>query len=288
MAKHYQPNDFRGAPRKRFLGIGSSLGGFHTASSKDVTYGYAQTRSIPPEADHVAPGEARMLRISNYPVTVTLDMKGLRSRPDYDALKVRPALQRSAKQALEEAARNGTSPLHELATTAELTRVAPTDDAVQWLFRYGSRSVYYPEAALLAFASRKRDSVAFLQAVSDSELSDRDLAHMVGQFLYRQDVSEQRIVAVDYVQPWWPNILDAQVPHERRLSRALKESGWSVIDAHDVEQGELPVAEMAAYRRRKPKGARIEYHGTSYLNLLSAAPVLAAKLPKPPPPYHED
>ena len=36
--------------------------------------------------------------------------------------------------------------------------------------------------------------------------------------------------------------------------------------------------------RGKP---RVEYHGTSYRNLLKAAPRLCARLPKPPPPYED-
>ena len=278
-----RPNDFRGAPRRTFLGIKASLAGFHTAASKEVTYGYAQMRAVPREAPDVEPDEARRLLLGNYPVTVTLDMKGLRALPDYDALRVREALQIAAEKALSEAAKNETDPLEELARTVDRRYVPPPDDAVQWLFHYGSSSIYYPAGALLAFAESKRDPSGFVRAVAASRMSDKDLTSMVGQFRYVKDVSSDRIVAVDYVQPWWPDVLDARIPQERRLGRALRDAGWSIIDVSDVEAGQLPVAEASVYRRRRPKGARLEYHGTSWRNLVAAAPEL--RLPVPPTPF---
>ena len=97
-------------------------------------------------------------------------------------------------------------------------------------------------------------------------------------------MSTDRIVAVYYLKPWWPDVLDSfQSGVEEELFRAVQAAGWNAIDLEDVYSGGLEVMSTTVYQRKPPARARLEYHGTTYHNLLSAAPEL--DLPVSPLPY---
>jgi hypothetical protein len=70
---------------------------------------------------------------------------------------------------------------------------------------------------------------------------------------------------------------------DQELAEAAGALGWSVVDEDDVLSGSLDSKETTVYERAPGTRARVEYHGTSYRNLLSAAPELM--LPVPPAPY---
>ena len=258
--------------------------GFHTASEKDTTYAYAQIKVVHQDIDH-EPGESlRDIVLEDYPIVIALDMSGMKAKTDYDAVEtVRPMLVDVAKQVVAE----GDTPIDELADYVEVggyhgDRESPRE-AYQWLFEYGSSVVLEPASSLLSFVEDHAHPNAFIRALADGSLPDESLAEIAGQFRYTDNVPTSRVVEAWYVQPWWPKVLE--VHDDRQMERAshLEALNWSVIADEDVFNHMLDAKEASVYSRKAKPGARIEYHGTSYRNLIKAAPDIG--WPVPPHPY---
>jgi len=195
-----------------------------------------------------------------------------------------------ALELVREAERDGLSLMEVLEQFVEMgaePKEAAAPDVGSYLYEYGSSVTDDPSGALLVFAEDELHPDEFLRRLAARELPDADLADITGQYRYIDDVPTTRIVAVAYLKPWWPRILDWDMnDDEGELAAQLEELGWSVLGLDDVYSGNLDAQEFVPYRRAPPPNARVEYHGTTYLNVISAAPEL--ELPEPPLPFDAD
>lgn len=299
----YRPNKFRAKPESyagETMGGVHSHPGFHTTGTMEIAACYAQAKTVShpwtlfPRADKPLP---------DYPVIVTLDMDGLVPVADYDAErqiwpKVRDVL-------LEFFRMNPDADRRTLETWLEadgieerepMGRGYPSGSA---LFTIASWRVENPYGALRDFIDGCpcKDVMALLRSLveSDSKPPDEVLCALADQYRYVEDVAEGRVASVHYMKPFWPELLDYQADEwdegepapketDAELAEKLEALGWSVLDVEDVYNETARVVTTGVYSSRKrPK--RPEYHGTTYRNLLSAAPRLGKKLPVPPPPY---
>lgn len=261
--------------------------GFHTASEPETTFPYAQYKTVPEDLhDELREAGVSGVTIDDYPVVVALNMRGMKSLVDYDAVEyVKPVLTDIAKQIVSQ----GGDPMDELIDYVEggdqNERLLP-DSVMQWLFEHGTQAQLDPSGALLSCAEEQRNPSAFIVSIADGAISDERLATITGQFRYDQDVPSSRIVKVAYVQPWFPRIFKCwagENDKDCKLADALGENGWSTVDEDDILSGQLYDKMLDVYERQVPDDARIEYHGTSYRNLIKAAPDV--DWPVPPHPY---
>lgn len=284
--KRYRRNVFLARPTKSVGPITHGVAkfpGFHTASDKDTTYAYAQIKAVPEHIDHEPDDSLRDITLDDYPVVIAFDMSGMNAKTDYDAVEtVRPLLVDVATQVVG----GSEPPIDQLLEYVESgdngDRDTPTD-AYQWLFEYGSPVVLEPSSALLLCAESHDHPNDFIYALADGSLPDDALAEITGQFRYTEDVPAKRVVEAWYVQPWWPKILETYDDDQMELAEQLEALNWSVIAKDDVYSHQLEVKEASVYKRGALKSARIEYHGTSYRNLVMAAPDI--DWPKPPHPF---
>lgn len=284
-----RPATFRGGMT---MGV-SEYPGFHTAGSEETTYAYAQQKAVPRAvADMLMPGQAPAeVRLDDYPVVVTLDMAGFKQHVDYDAVHfVQPRLWDLANEIIRQARADGTEPLATLAEYVEFgeeSREWTPEDAVSYLYEYGSKVTEEPSSALLEFAEEQPYPNEFLRRLAARKLPDEALADITGQYRYLDDVPSERILSVGYLKPWWPDVLDWEIDEDdAALSEALEAAGWNVIGMEMVLSSDLYVEGNVVYRRQIPDSARVEYHGTTYHNVRSAAPEL--ELPEPPLPFTPD
>jgi hypothetical protein len=257
----------------------------------DVAFPYAQVKAVdwfdvvsvddcPACGDAGCPECVARYRLRDYPVVVALDMSGLKRLPDYDAVVLaKDSLQTVAKEIL-----------------------ASDEDPFRWLETVDAAE--FPEvsdvrgAIFANFASCVGDAGLCLQSILERLPEDewqgaltkiaelrpgwQEFAmEVVGQYRYEEDVPSSRLVSVHYVKPFWPySILSDD---EEELDEALTDAGWDVVSEIDLESLDPKYREV--WSRPKPDEAGVEWHGTSWRNLLLAAPELADKLLPPPLPY---
>lgn len=283
----YRRNDFQSKP-KQFRGS-PTMGvyrypGFHTAASMVTTFAYAQIKAIGHEADVSDPF------VDDYPVIVELDMNGLAQLPDYDAIDLAyPVIVFLAKQVIRESEESGKSAidiLYEYAEFGEQQELPPIEETIQLLFTVGASAVNDPIHALLNVAREKPNPDDFILRASKKKMTDAELMEVVGQYRYDQDVSSERIIKVYYLKPWWPEFIDWE-EDEDEVAEELESIGWIVLGTDDAYSNDERAEEFLVWNRKTPKSSRLEYHGTSYKNLLSAASHLKQELPEPPSPYRD-
>ena len=287
----YRPNKFLAKP-ERYAGptmAGSySHPGFHTTATEEVAACYAQAHGVPHFDVSVG------MPIYDYPVIVKLDMAGLVPLADYDAEK---QLWPDVLWMLREFFRmNKKATEHDLVSwlefdPAEGDAIERGDAATDWLFKIGSWKIDNPSMALREFVESYpgNDVLGLLKRLADGDEkpSQEMLCALADQYRYLDDVDERRIVGVSYMRPFWPVLLSyEEVESDGELAIQLEQAGWAVLDVEDAIRREARVDTQPVYTKRgRPK--RPEYHGTTYRNLLSAAPKLGRRLPAPPPPFKE-
>jgi hypothetical protein len=290
--KRYTPNKFLARPEGHagptMAGVHSHPG-FHTTGTIEVAACYAQAHVVTSMGYEL--GEA----LDDYPAIVTLDMDGLTPLADYDAEKTLwPNIiyvLRGFFRMNPDANENNLQAWLEVDVSEGREPLGRGDSATDALFTIAGWRIESPYAALSSTIwqmPRPREGVMeFLRRLaSEEEKPSADLlCALSDQYRYADDVSESRVLAVDSMRPYWPELLDYQ-EDESGSDRAekIEAAGWSVLDVDDVYSEQARVVTTRVYSKRsRPK--RPEYHGTSYRNLLSAAPRLGKKLPVPPPPF---
>lgn len=257
--------------------------GFHTCREPGLAVPYAQFKG----GDIALPVWFRVLR--DYPVIVGLDMRGFKAVLDFDAVKTSmPYLVDAAREAVRRAAwpderldvleemaeeeRDPAIPLHQVR------------NVVTALFLVFCQRIDDPVRGLAAFVRGLDDPGRFIGELAEHRISDEDLMEIVGQYRYLDDVPEDRVVSVDYMTPFWHEVLDPDARGARERIAQLRSEGWSVVTPESLFEDRVPLR-LARTWSQPVAGARIEYHGTSYRNLLEAAPHLRGALPVPPRPF---
>lgn len=267
--------------------------GFHTSRDEEVAVPYAQMKV---EDDVDAPDDeceecegsgcpecASAYSLPDYPVVIAVDMQGLTPEPDYDAIHLSmDVLRQTAAEALEH---GGDDPVRWLDSLEALDPGEAPDSTMGALFYRFASTVQDPSRGLLNVLEdvSPDEAARRLQVIVEGGDEAEVLAmQVIGQFRYTQDVSDDRLVSVDYMKPFWPHgVVDLYESED--MVEALGGAGWDVVTDDDLERFDASM--RTVWERKIRPGARIEYHGTSYRNLLLAAPWLKGKLPEPPAPY---
>ncbi len=101
------------------------------------------------------------------------------------------------------------------------------------------------------------------------------------QFRYLEDIPENTIVAVWYLLPMAEEMTDFEM-NDDNTSLEQKWEGFDLLDKGDAWGGLYSPAYTLVYGDAPEYKDGVEYHGTTYLRLLKAAPEL--QLPPPPSP----
>lgn len=269
--------------------------GFHTADRVETTLPYAQMKlghDVPSDPD-----EDPILGLSDYPVIVTLDMNGLDPKPDADVVWARNDLQDAFREISEEMKNVSDDSLLDVlleyvestATSEDAESFGAGSDAVEALFSLSGVTSSQILHALSNYVETLSgaDLIAVLTALRDGLVRDDVLMAAIGQYRYTVDVPESRILCVRYIQPYFGVVLaDPQDSEEEERLERIEAAGYVPLTEEDVFSGSdrMTVVEDVEIRS-EPAGARVEFHGTTYHNLLSAAPGLVSTLPVPPEPY---
>jgi hypothetical protein len=242
--------------------------GFHTGETIEIAAPYAQARFE----------QGIGSTYGDYPVIVTLDMKGLRALTDYDAeMGVREAI-------VDIVQGNKVLTLDDLQHVCDADKETERpDSALEALFLMHP-AIHDPSCALLSYLEDLGPVVvhAILSEIMRGKVRMTLLRDVTQQYRYLDPVDASRITNVSYMRPFWLYILEwDRGEREERLVNAVEGLGFAVAGPYDE-----PIIEgLLVYKRPYGRNARIEYHGTSYLRLLQAAPELASVLPVPPSPF---
>lgn len=293
-------NPFQALPKKfhgRPAGGTHLLPGFHTAAQRDQALPYAHQKGgamdawIDEPCDQCdgdsCPACVARYRIDDYPVVVAVDMSGLEPEHDVDARHVLKNLVDAARDALK-----SDDPIRYFSPDASNVESETPSSVETALFQAVARHEEDPAGSFgswLEDLPEDKALAAIKTVAAGGRAAERILMDVIGQFRYLDDVSADRIVSVYYVTPFWDELLDYQGREgDDDLAAALEAAGWEVLDIDDVYTGSVHPKFTHAWERPISPNARIEWHGTGYRNLLSAAPELAKKLPKPPLPYEAE
>jgi hypothetical protein len=276
-------------------------GGFHTAKHKDLTIPYAQMKWDNDPDD--------------YPVILTFAMGGMRAFADIDSRRAAEMFYVHCKVAQYRVGREDADPdqiLESLAfdTAEESSEEWPNQPGAEALNSMWKLSDS-PSVRLNAL----RQAVQYIgssglklermyalgEAIAKDErvlLDDRDekmLIEAFGQCRYLTDVPDERLIKVEYMAPFFAQVIDPDGDEDEVIDEAA-EAGYSFVESVQYELdesrttawerkvSELPLfgnkADYRVYADNGPFKPRIEYHGTSLKNLLTAAPWLAELLPE--------
>lgn len=259
--------------------------GFHTGSSMTVCQPYAQAK-----VSELLPNswgrELQRHVMRDYPVILELDMQGMPFTIDFDAANwFNDAVQKAISES--EDFDSLVSYLDFKDTEEELP-----DTMLEALFYLSGAN---PDRAVYSLRNWLQDQPdpeeAFARIKRDG-LPDELLAKVSGQFRYVDDVPSGRIVTVHYIRPVFDNLFphyeDPDWHHDKIIER-IEALGYDTVTKENIYNGSevLSVVQTVDVGPKlfPVENQRIEFHGTSWLNLLSAAPELADVLPLPPKPF---
>lgn len=278
-------------------------GGFHTALKRDLVIPYAQMKWDNDPDD--------------MPVILTFDMQGLTRFTDID-------VRRAADMFFEHCLLHRYYPVEDgnAEQILEYLQVdmeeinppgasLPGDDALNSMWRLsGSPSV--GENALGLAVSWIGNSILRLEHLYDigkrlakderaklSLAEEEMLITAFGQCRYMADIPDARLIKVEYMAPFFAQVIDPDGGDDDDTIKEAEEAGYAFVEvdrseldeyrtkAWERKRSELPLIEATVGRSRTSRSweqQRIEYHGTSLKNLLKAAPWLVDVLPDPPSP----
>jgi len=259
--------------------------GFHTGSSMSICQPYAQAK-VSDFAPDSWGKELQRHVMRDYPVILELDMQGLPSEPDYDAANW---FNDAVQQAISESDDFDALDNHLDFAATEEEQPSSMLEALFYLSGANpDRAVY----GLRDWLQRQPDPDAAFAKIKKDGLPDELLAQVSGQFRYTEDVPTGRIVAVHYVQPvfnyLFPHYEDADYHHDKIIER-IEAAGYGTVSLADVYDSHEVLTVVKSFdvspKLFPVKDQRIEFHGTSWRNLMAAAPQLADVLPLPPKPF---
>jgi hypothetical protein len=265
--------------------------GFHTATEIETTYPYAQLKiNTSSDIEDLKKG------LPDYPVIVELDMDGLVPLVDYDAMAMRGSVD---------------TLIGEIESEMGLRWGPPAKSPMEALRSICDGDMYYEETipdsrengisitGLFYLSVVSPSDIAYrlrdiLEEYSDPDHSlicwigegipDSILIEIQGQRRYETRVEGDRILAVHYMNPYVHYTL-SESPDEEYMDfiEQAELLGYSILRDEDLYDRYNPTIITEVWRRRTIKNP--EFHGTSYCNLIGAAPELMHRLPIPPPPF---
>jgi hypothetical protein len=254
----------------------------------------------------------------DYPVILTFDMSGMRAFADIDSRRAAEMFYEHCKLNQYHVGREDVEADQILDALAFDTEEEdgeewpqPGDEALNSMWKLsGSPSVRINALrAAVGFIGSSGLKLEHLYDIGSRvaknervELDDSDekmLIEAFGQCRYLTDVPDERLLKVEYMAPFFAQVIDPDGEEDETIEEtaeagyAFVESDRTDLDESRVTAWEKPVSELPLFGDRahwKVFGGpgtfqpRLEYHGTSLKNLLTAAPWLAdllTEVPKP-------
>lgn len=303
-------NPFLARTQGAYRGRGASLGerdGFHTASTIELVVPYANMKGSPFEAPEFRSFGNGVW--DDIPVILHFDMAGIQRVPDIDAER--------ALDLATDYLRN--LDLDDVSTLKEQLRHDEGIDVDPDLAEVGSQTsnaLWEMSGSPSTASGAWRSLQYWLEGLDDSaiqrflttlgpnhkqcvqdEFGSEILAEIFQQQKYLENIEQDRLITVEYLAPYYEKIIaednsfyeedagEGAIVDPDSWVRTITERGFTIVTDDDVNTYHLPIHSKTVWksRRQKRKNARIEYHGTSYQNLLRAVPGL--RLPKPPKPF---
>lgn len=260
--------------------------GFHTTNDFGIAVCYAQSKIH--QYNNIKEINGKY-RVDDYPVVVGLNgMDRYEKLEDYDAMnfvadiiesffdeilrEIDPSI--DDEEIIEKAQR--------IVEFSEKESMEIPDDPVAAIgeingmdFEHSTiRSVEHPDFIKIfreyANVNRKFTKMKFLYK--------KFLMDIACQFRYEEDIDVSHICKVWYINPLAPEMSDYQARDDAEELQE-KYEGFDVIDVEDVLSGNFSEGSVEVMSRGDPD----EYHGTTYLRLMSAVPDF--DLPEPPFPF---
>lgn len=219
-----------------------------------------------------------------YPVILTLDTSGLEPLPDIDALVQGYSVMGDMRRELRDALATYGDDIDAIASEfgdwdgAIEAEGKVGDDPAVFVFEHvaGEPVTSFIEA-LREQGRDDEDVLAALHAWAErGEIDPAALTTIMKQRRYLADFDLDRVIAIDAVQPWWPETFDTywDTGDERAEARAeqIAEAGyklWTLEDA--LSGGGISVGKTKRIWER-PGGGSGEYHGTISSAVLAAFP----------------
>jgi len=277
------------------------LPGFHTADDKEVAaaYGVSKIQSIVNDIRYITDEDDEeefkeaYSSIGDYPVVVGVDTAGYIDVQDLDFhIRLGEVIELYINE-IQNRVRNGDSTWEE-----EFEQIEQFDKEYINL-HMGFLPVFFdlrvgegPGEILQAII----ESPEHLERFFDLSFWNyyNEVNRYIGQHRYRRDVrrmpkgevQDERIISIEYVTPIWDKIIDEYSD----IGPILQDMGWEYATEQDASDGSLDNSFVftPVWSRTAPDGAGIEYHGTTYRNLIEALPWIEGEIPLPPPPFNPD
>lgn len=223
--------------------------GIHTTDSLAVAAAYA-----------VASWTLRGQKDDDFPVVLRLNTTGVQAKPDVDAMvsgmdlydAIRAEIQREVQHGKKasEIVRMYKDYGHE----PEFAALIGSDPAVV-IFDEVQMNPGNPIALLIEHSDKPNPIEHF---AATGEVPAGALSEVVRQRRYMQDFDLDRVVGIDAVQPWWPEIVDDD--RETAIEK-IRDAGWDVITYENAADGNIRPSTKTIYG--KAKGGEHDYHGTT-------------------------
>jgi hypothetical protein len=172
-----------------------------------------------------------------------------------------------------------------------LSDIRPGSDVSGYLFYITGYPEVDPLRHFVDFISIMDDEeiVSIVHEILEGDISPSLVADIFGQRRYEEDVSDRRLVEVYFMKPFWPWVMDDYQTEEEAFDK-LDEVGFNVLGLEEVysyslnptftkvwDRSKIPLKEeqqlvFDGFLKPHLSPTQIQYHGTSYKNLISAAP----------------
>jgi len=223
--------------------------GIHTTDSLSVAAAYA-----------IASWVLRGQKQEDFPVVIRLNTTGIPAKPDVDAMlsgrdfydairgEIQQELQRGKKVADLE--RWYEDYEHE----AEVVALIGSDPA-EIIF---DEVQMYPGNPISLLLKHSKHPTPVEHFAATGDVPAGALSDVVRQRRYMQDFDIDRVVGIDAVQPWWPEIVneDDEVAVEK-----IRDAGWDAITFEDAASGNIKPSVKTIYGNAR--GGESDYHGTT-------------------------
>ena len=248
--------------------------GFHTASTFEVAAAYAVGRVLNWSTEEDDSGNHY---VTDYPVVVKLDMSEFSPKTDYDAEElVKVTLKSQLDQFIDlyDVTSMSDGEIEEAGQEFIEDSYLDSGDFVDWSDSGASISEVtfsFFENPFPVFLNLTDFSNLVRNYLVTKEIPDNVLMEVTQQFRYTEDVPENNLKAVYYLTPI-SKVVDSDYGWD----------GFLVPSMEDFSYGSFDYEYELVYGDDSSEG---QYHGTTYNNLLNAAPELGKGLPEPPKPY---
>lgn len=223
--------------------------GVHTTDSLPVAAAYA-----------MASWTLRDQKPEDFPVVIRLNTTGIEAKPDVDAMMSGMDLYDSIRTEVQKELQRGR-------TASEIRRMYDgyghepeavgligSDPAVA-IFDEIQMNPGNPIALLIEHSDKPNPVEHFAMT---GEVPPKALSEVVRQRRYLQDFGLERVVGIDAVQPWWPEIVDDD--RETAIEK-IRDAGWDAITYENAADGDIRPSTKTIYGQAK--GGEHDYHGTT-------------------------